>query len=90
MTKDDMKLAVLIDGENIRSGYAKKLFDEIKLYGQAITRRVYVSPQFNKWENIVNKYDIEPVVISPAVRGKNAIDIALIGNRCNGYYVQRA
>ena len=75
----ELKIAVLIDGENISANYADTLFQKIAVYGDALVKKVYVSPTLNGWKpEIVFKHAVDMVVKPVYVSGKNVLDIALV------------
>ncbi|MFA5535033.1 MAG: NYN domain-containing protein, partial [Mariniphaga sp.] len=50
--ENDLKLAVLIDGDNIPSAYVKEMMEEIAKYGNPTIKRIYgdwTKPVLNKW-----------------------------------------
>ena len=57
----DIKLAVLIDGDNIPSAYVKEMMEEIAKYGNPTIKRIYgdwTKPHLSKWKNyVVRKCD---------------------------------
>ena len=74
-----LKIAVLIDGENVSARYADYMFQKIAGYGDVLVKKVYVSPSLNGWRgDIVFKHAIETVVRPAYVHGKNVLDIALV------------
>jgi len=77
----DIKLAVLIDGDNIPSKYIKEMMEEITKYGTPTIKRIYgdwTKPQLSKWKNILLENDINPIQQYGYTTGKNATDSAMI------------
>jgi uncharacterized LabA/DUF88 family protein len=77
----DLKLAVLIDGDNIPSSYVKELMEEIAKYGNPTIKRIYgdwTSPRLSKWKNILLENAITPIQQYGYTIGKNATDSAMI------------
>lgn len=77
----DLHLAVLIDGDNIPSGYVKEMLEEIAKYGNPSIKRIYgdwTKPNLAKWKNILLKFAITPVQQYGYTTGKNATDSAMI------------
>lgn len=77
----DLKLAVLIDGDNIPSAYVKEMMQEIAKYGNPTIKRIYgdwTKPTLSKWKNILLENAITPVQQYGYTKGKNATDSAMI------------
>ncbi|HEY9170184.1 MAG TPA: NYN domain-containing protein [Lutibacter sp.] len=77
----DIKLAVLIDGDNIPSKYIKEMMEEIALYGTPTIKRIYgdwTKPQLGKWKTILLENAITPIQQYGYTSGKNATDSAMI------------
>lgn len=81
--KENKKVAVFIDAENISAKFADKLLAEAANYGDVIIRRVYAdwsSPNVVAWKDVVSKYSLLAEQQFSAVKGKNSGDISLIIN----------
>jgi uncharacterized LabA/DUF88 family protein len=77
----DIKLAVLIDGDNIPSAYVKEMMEEIAKYGNPTIKRIYgdwTKPNLNKWKNVLLENAITPIQQYGYTTGKNATDSAMI------------
>ena len=77
----DIKLAVLIDGDNIPSKYIKEMMEEIAKYGTPTIKRIYgdwTKPQLGKWKTILLENAITPIQQYSYTIGKNATDSAMI------------
>ncbi|NEW80520.1 MAG: NYN domain-containing protein [Gelidibacter sp.] len=77
----DIRLAVLIDGDNIPSKYIKEMMEEIAKYGTPTIKRIYgdwTKPQLSKWKNILLENAITPIQQYGYTTGKNATDSAMI------------
>lgn len=77
----DLKLAVLIDGDNIPSAYVKEMMEEIAKYGNPTIKRIYgdwTKPNLFKWKNILLENAITPIQQYGYTTGKNATDSAMI------------
>ncbi len=77
----DLKLAVLIDGDNIPSAYVKEMMEEIAKYGNPTIKRIYgdwTKPVLAKWKAILLDNAITPVQQYAYTTGKNATDSAMI------------
>lgn len=77
----DVKLAVLIDGDNIPSAYVKEMMAEIAKYGNPTIKRIYgdwTNPRLGKWKNVLLENAITPIQQYGYTAGKNATDSAMI------------
>ncbi len=77
----DLKLAVLIDGDNIPSAYVKEMMEEIAKYGNPTIKRIYgdwTKPNLSKWKNLLLENAITPMQQYGYTTGKNATDSAMI------------
>jgi hypothetical protein len=77
----DLKLAVLIDGDNIPSAYIKEMMEEIAKYGNPTIKRIYgdwTKPHLTKWKSILLENAITPIQQYGYTTGKNATDSAMI------------
>uniref|UniRef100_UPI003217171D NYN domain-containing protein n=1 Tax=uncultured Draconibacterium sp. TaxID=1573823 RepID=UPI003217171D len=77
----DIKLAVLIDGDNIPSAYVKEMMEEIAKYGNPTIKRIYgdwTKPTLVKWKNLLLENAITPIQQYGYTTGKNATDSAMI------------
>lgn len=77
----DLRLAVLIDGDNIPSAYVKEMMEEIAKYGNPTIKRIYgdwTKPHLSKWKNILLENAITPIQQYGYTTGKNATDSAMI------------
>jgi uncharacterized LabA/DUF88 family protein len=77
----DIKLAVLIDGDNIPSAYVKEMMEEIAKYGNPTIKRIYgdwTKPNLSKWKNLLLENAITPIQQYGYTSGKNATDSAMI------------
>ncbi len=77
----DIKLAVLIDGDNIPSSYVKEMMEEIAKYGNPTIKRIYgdwTKPNLSKWKNLLLENAITPIQQYGYTTGKNATDSAMI------------
>lgn len=81
MIKTELKLAVLIDGDNIPSAYVKEMMEEIAKYGNPTIKRIYgdwTKPHLSKWKNMLLENAITPIQQYGYTTGKNATDSAMI------------
>ena len=81
--KENKKVAVFIDAENISARFADRLFAEAANYGDVIIRRVFAdwsSVNVQAWKEVVTRHSIIAEQQFSAVKGKNSGDISLIIN----------
>ncbi len=81
MIKTELKLAVLIDGDNIPSAYVKEMMEEIAKYGNPTIKRIYgdwTKPNLSRWKNMLLENAITPIQQYGYTTGKNATDSAMI------------
>jgi Fe-S-cluster formation regulator IscX/YfhJ len=80
-TKKDLKLAVLIDADNVPYANVKEMFEEIAKYGVPTFKRIYADwtkPTVSGWKNVLLENAITPIQQYSYSTGKNASDSALI------------
>ncbi|MFK5978809.1 MAG: NYN domain-containing protein [Rhizobiaceae bacterium] len=75
------RLAVLIDGDNVSSDVADRLFEEIAKFGEISVCRVYgdfsVEGSINWGPDIISEHAISSQHLSELTTGKNGADIAM-------------
>src|SRR5210317_915481 len=79
--KENINIAVLIDGDNIPSANVKEMMEEIAKYGNPTLKRIYgdwTKPGLNKWKNMLLENAITPIQQYGYTTGKNATDSAMI------------
>ncbi len=77
----DLKLAVLIDADNVPYANVKEMFEEIAKYGTPTFKRIYADwtkPTVSGWKKVLLENAITPVQQYSYSTGKNATDSALI------------
>jgi len=77
---DLVKLALLIDGDNVSASYMPLIEREAAKLGTLAVRRIYGqfdSGRMKTWLKHLDEYDLTPVNVSPLTRGKNATDLKL-------------
>lgn len=77
----DIKIAILIDGDNAQASLLKEIIEEVSIYGKGTIRRIYgdwTDTSMNSWKNSLNEYSISPVQKFTYSSGKNSTDSALI------------
>jgi uncharacterized LabA/DUF88 family protein len=80
-TSNDLKLAVLIDADNVPYANVKEMFEEIAKYGTPTFKRIYADwtkPTVSGWKNVLLENAITPVQQYSYSSGKNSSDSALI------------
>jgi len=88
----ELKLAVLIDGDNIPSSYVKEMMEEIAKYGNPTIKRIYgdwTKPHLSKWKNVLLKNAITPIQQYGYTSGKNATDSAMIIDAMDVLYSEK-
>ena len=81
MRNDIMKVAVLIDAENISFKYAKLILDEASRHGTVVCRRLYgdwSEQSLSSWKNAIMEYSFNAIQQFHNTKGKNSSDSALI------------
>ncbi len=79
--KNELKLAVLIDADNVPYANVKEMFEEIAKYGTPTFKRIYADwtkPTVSGWKNVLLENAITPIQQYSYSTGKNASDSALI------------
>lgn len=87
----DLKIAVLIDADNVSEKYVKVLFDEINNHGFPTYKRIYgdfTKPQLSQWKGVLLNYSISPIQQYAYTTGKNSTDSALIIDAMDILYSQ--
>ncbi|HEX2786406.1 MAG TPA: NYN domain-containing protein [Ignavibacteria bacterium] len=77
----DLRLAVLIDAENVPSTSIKGMLEEIAKYGTPAFKRIYAdwtSPHVSRWKSALLENAITPIQQYSYTTGKNASDSAMI------------
>ena len=81
-TLNDMRLAVLIDADNIPYGNIKGMMEEIALYGTPTFKRIYgdwtMPTLAGGWKNVLLENALTPVQQYSYTKGKNSTDSAMI------------
>ncbi|MBC7936901.1 MAG: NYN domain-containing protein [Rhizobacter sp.] len=77
----DLKLAVLIDADNVPYSNIKGMMEEIARYGTPTFKRIYgdwTKPTLSGWKTVLLENAINPVQQYSYTSGKNSSDSALI------------
>ncbi|MBR2751767.1 MAG: NYN domain-containing protein [Clostridiales bacterium] len=81
MSGKDVRLAVLIDADNVSASYIKPMMLEIARYGNPTIKRIYgdwTKPQLGPWKQVLLDHAISPVQQFGYTSGKNSTDSSLI------------
>src|SRR5690606_24505422 len=77
----DLRLAVIIDADNIPFSNVTAMLEEIAKYGLPTFKRIYgdwTKPNLSGWKNVLLENAITPVQQYGYTKGKNATDSAMI------------
>jgi len=80
-TIKDLRLAVLIDADNVPYSNVKEMFEEIAKYGVPTFKRIYADwtkPTVSGWKKVLLENAITPIQQYSYSTGKNATDSAMI------------
>jgi uncharacterized LabA/DUF88 family protein len=80
-TLEDLRLAVLIDADNIPFSNVKGMLEEIAKYGSPTFKRIYgdwTKPTVSGWKQVLLENAITPVQQYSYTKGKNSTDSAMI------------
>lgn len=80
-TIKDLRLAVLIDADNVPYANVKQMFEEIAKYGTPTFKRIYADwtkPTVSGWKNVLLENAITPIQQYSYSTGKNSSDSAMI------------
>src|SRR5688572_25997991 len=79
--RKDLRLAVLIDADNVPYANIKGMLEEIAKYGNPTFKRIYADwtkPTVSGWKGVLLEYAITPIHQYSYTTGKNATDSAMI------------
>ncbi|MFO7825549.1 MAG: NYN domain-containing protein [Cyclobacterium sp.] len=88
----DIKIAVLIDADNVPSNQVKEMMEEVAKYGNPTIKRIYgdwTKPQLGKWKTVLLENAINPIQQYGYTSGKNATDSAMIIDAMDILYASR-
>lgn len=80
-TIKELKLAVLIDADNVPYSNVKGMMEEIAKFGTPTTKRIYADwtkPNANGWKSVLLEHAITPIQQYSYTVGKNSSDSAMI------------
>lgn len=92
MPGKDVRLAVLIDADNISATYIKPMMLEIARYGNPTIKRIYgdwTKPQLGPWKQVLLDHAITPVQQFGYTSGKNSTDSSLIIDAMDILYTEQ-
>ena len=78
---NNLRLAVLIDAENVPRNCIKSVMEEIAIYGSPTVKRIYgdwTSPTISGWKHSLLENAITPIQQYSYTTGKNSSDSAMI------------
>jgi uncharacterized LabA/DUF88 family protein len=79
--KPDLKLAVLIDADNVPYKMVKEMMEELAKFGTLTIKRIYgdwTKPHVRGWKQVLLEHAITPIQQYSYTTGKNATDSAMI------------
>jgi uncharacterized protein (TIGR00288 family) len=88
----DIRLAILIDADNVSSSNIRAMMEEIARYGNPTIKRIYgdwTQPALSGWKSQLLNYAITPVQQFGYTTGKNATDSAMIIDAMDILYSDR-
>ncbi|HLN21648.1 MAG TPA: NYN domain-containing protein [Bacteroidales bacterium] len=91
-TLNDLRLAVLIDADNIPYSNIRAMLEEIAKYGTPTFKRIYgdwTRQSTSGWKSVLLEHAISPVQQYNYTRGKNSTDSALIIDAMDILYTGR-
>ncbi len=77
----DLRLAVIIDADNVPSANVKAMMEEIAKFGTPTFKRIYgdwTRPHISAWKNVLLENAITPIQQYGYTTGKNSTDSAMI------------
>lgn len=88
----EMRLAVLIDAENISSRYIEVILSEANVLGNVTHKRIYgdwTMPNMSSWKKVILDNSIQPIQQYSNTTGKNSTDSSLIIDTMDLLYLGR-
>ena len=92
MDNKDLRLAVLIDADNIPYANVKGMMEEVAKYGNPTFKRIYgdwTKPTLSGWKTVLLDNAITPIQQYSYTSGKNATDSAMIIDAMDILYTGR-
>jgi uncharacterized LabA/DUF88 family protein len=78
---EQLKFAVLIDGDNAQASLLAQILAEVSKVGMITIKRIYgdwTTTNMSKWKESLHRYAIQPIQQFRYTTGKNATDSAMI------------
>lgn len=78
---ENLKIALLIDGDNASAKNIENVLGKIAMYGTIIIKRVYGDwsrPNLHRWKDYANRFSLKSVQAYSYIKGKNSTDSAMI------------
>jgi hypothetical protein len=91
-SKEQFRIAVLIDADNVSSTNIKALLQEVSKYGNPTIKRIYgnwTSPHLGAWKSVLHEHAITPVQQYNYTTGKNSTDSAMIIDAMDILYAEK-
>lgn len=88
----DLRLAVLIDADNVPYAGVKEMLEEVTKYGVPTFKRIYADwtkPTVSGWKKVLLENAITPVQQYSYTKGKNSSDSAMIIDAMDILYSQK-
>jgi hypothetical protein len=88
----NLRLAVLIDAENVPRSCIKSVMEEIAIYGTPTIKRIYgdwTNPMNSGWKNALLEHAITPIQQYSYTFGKNSSDSAMIIDAMDILYTEK-
>ena len=89
---NNLRLAVLIDAENVPRNCIKSVLEEVAIYGTPTIKRIYgdwTSPSVSGWKQSLLENAITPIQQYSYTTGKNSSDSAMIIDAMDILYTER-
>ncbi|MFN8888517.1 MAG: NYN domain-containing protein, partial [Cyclobacteriaceae bacterium] len=80
-TTEEIRMAVLIDADNVPFANIKAMLEELAKYGTPTFKRIYgdwTKPNLAGWKKVLLEYAITPIQQYGYTTGKNCTDSAMI------------
>lgn len=90
--RKELRLAVLIDADNVSHNHVKEMLEEIAKSGTPTIKRIYADwtkPNANGWKNVLLENAITPIQQYSYTSGKNSTDSALIIDAMDILYAEK-
>ncbi|MDX2045923.1 MAG: NYN domain-containing protein [Chitinophagaceae bacterium] len=90
--KDELRLAILIDADNVPSSNIKGMIEEVAKYGNPTFKRIYgdwTKPTVARWKTLLLENAITPIQQYSYTTGKNSTDSAMIIDAMDILYTGR-